>query len=146
LIFCIFTDMETTVRFLEGVRFEAESRGLKVICDQPAENGGQNAGMTPPEFLLAALGTCAGYYAVQYLTARKLSSEGLTVKVDAGKALQPTRMDNFRILVDAPGLDDPRHREGIVRAVKNCLVHNTMLHAPSMEVVLAADVATLKPA
>ncbi len=138
--------METIVRFLDGVRFEAESRGLKVICDQPAENGGQNSGMTPPEFLLAALGTCAGYYAVQYLTARKLSTEGLTVKVDAGKALQPTRMDNFRIVVDAPGLDDPRHRDGVLRAVKNCLIHNTMLHAPSIGVELAAGVEALKPA
>lgn len=138
--------METTVRFLEGVRFEAESRGLKVICDQPPENGGQNAGMTPPEFLLAALGACVGYYAVQYLTTRKLSTNGLTVKLEAGKALQPTRMDNFRIVVDAPGLDNPRHRDGILRAVKNCLVHNTMLHAPSMEVVLASVAEALKPA
>ena len=136
--------METTVRFLDGVRFEAESRGLRVICDQPAENGGQNSGMTPPEFLLSALGTCAGYYAVQYLTARKLSTEGLTVKVEAGKAQQPTRMDNFRIVIDVPGLDDPRHRDGVLRAAKNCLIHNTLLHAPAMEVVLAAEVEALK--
>jgi uncharacterized OsmC-like protein len=128
--------METTVRFLDGVRFEAESRGIKVICDQPAENGGRNTGMTPPEFLLAALGTCAGYYAVQYLIGRKLSTQGLTVKVDAGKALQPARMDKFRILIDVPGLDDPRHRDGILRAAKNCLIHNTLLHAPSIEIGL----------
>jgi uncharacterized OsmC-like protein len=136
--------METTVRFLDGVRFEAESRGLKVICDQPTENGGQNSGMTPPEFLLSALGTCAGYYAVVYLTARKLSTAGLTVKVEAGKAQQPARMENFRIVIDVPGLDDPRHRDGVLRAAKNCLIHNTLLHPPAMEVVLAAEVAELK--
>jgi uncharacterized OsmC-like protein len=136
--------METTVRFLDGVRFEAESRGLKVISDQPPENGGQNTGLTPPEFLLAALGTCAGYYALQYLKARNLSTDGLTVKVEAGKAAQPTRMDNFRILVDVAGLEDPRHCEGVIRAVKNCLIHNTMLHAPSIEIALA-DAEALKP-
>jgi uncharacterized OsmC-like protein len=129
--------METTVRFLDGVRFEAESRGLRVVSDQPAENGGQNTGMTPPEFLLAAIGSCMGYYALQYLRARQLSTEGLTVKVEAGKAQQPVRMDNFRILIDVAGLDDPRHREGILRAAKNCLIHNTLLHAPAMEIVLA---------
>ena len=129
--------METTVRFLDGVRFEAESRGHKVMCDQPAENGGENTGMTPPEFLLAALGTCAGYYALQYLSARKLSTGGLTVKVAAGKATQPARMDNFRILIDVAGLDDPRHREGVLRAAKNCLIHSTLLHAPSIEIALA---------
>ena len=138
--------METTVRFLDGVRFEAESRGLKVISDQPPENGGQNGGMTPPEFLLAALGTCAGYYALQYLKARNLSTEGLTVKVEAGKAQQPARMDHFRILIDVAGLDDPRHRDGVLRAAKNCLIHNTLLHAPSMEVALASDVTSVEEA
>jgi putative redox protein len=135
--------METIVRFVDGVRFEAESRGHKVMCDQPAENGGADTGMTPPEFLLAALGTCAGYYALQYLKARQLNSKGLTVKVEAGKAAQPARMDNFRILIEVAGLEDPRHREGVIRAAKNCLIHNTMLHAPSIEMAMA-DVEAVK--
>jgi putative redox protein len=134
--------METTVRFLSGVQFEAETRGLKILCDQPVENGGENAGMTPPEFLLASLGTCAGYYALQYLIARKLATEGLSVQVSAGKASQPARMDDFKITIDVPGLDDPRHREGVVRAAKNCLIHNTLSHHPLIELTLAnADVA-----
>jgi organic hydroperoxide reductase OsmC/OhrA len=28
--------------------------------DQPVENGGHDEGMTPPELLLASLGSCAG--------------------------------------------------------------------------------------
>lgn len=131
--------METTVRFLDGVRFEAESRGLKVISDQPLENGGQNSGMTPPEFLLSALGTCAGYYALQYLKARNLSTDGLTVKVEANKAQQPARMDQFRILIDVAGLADPRHLDGVLRAAKNCLIHNTMLHTPSMKILVNSN-------
>ena len=78
---------ETHVRFLDGVRFEAESRGHKLICDQPVVNGGADTGMTPPELLLASLATCAGFYAVQYLKARKLPEQGLNVKVTAEKAM-----------------------------------------------------------
>jgi putative redox protein len=138
----------TTVRFLDGVRFEAEARGHKVLCDQPTDNGGADSGMTPPEFLLSSLGTCAAYYALQYLKTRNLSTHGLTVKVEAGKAAHPARLDNFHILIDVPGLEDPRHREGVVRAAKNCLIHNTMLHTPSIEIgldgnaVIAADLKT----
>jgi uncharacterized OsmC-like protein len=134
-------DVETRVRYLGGARFEAESRGHKIMCDQPAENGGEDNGMTPPEFLLAALGTCAGYYTLQYLKARKLNAEGLSVKVEAGKAAQPARMDHFRIVIEVAGLDDPRHQEGLLRAAKSCLVHNTMLHAPSIEIALAERAA-----
>jgi putative redox protein len=57
--------MELKIEYLGGVRFAAETRGHRVVSDQPPENGGEDSGMTPPEFLLASLGTCAGYYAAQ---------------------------------------------------------------------------------
>jgi len=127
--------MEITVRHLGEVKFEATTRGHRVVCDQPPANGGGDAGMTPPEFLLASLGTCAGFYAAQYLKTRSLRTEGLEVVVSAEKAVQPARLGSFRIEVFAPGLD-PQHEAGILRAVKACLIHNTLLHPPAIETVL----------
>ena len=132
--------METTVRFLDGVKFEVEARGHKVICDQPRDNHGEDAGMTPPEFLLASLGTCAGFYAVQYLKARSLPTNDLEVRVHAEKATQPARLGSFVIDVKTQ-VEDQRHREGLMRAVKSCLIHNTMLHAPAIEIRLESPVA-----
>ena len=106
-----------------------------MICDQPAENGGTDSGMTPPEFLLASLGTCAGFYAAQYLKARSLSAEGLEVTVSAEKARQPARVGSFRIEVTVPHLT-PEHEQGILRAVKACLIHNTLLNAPQIDTVV----------
>lgn len=123
--------METTVKYLGGVKFEAESRGHKIICDQPADSRGMDQGMTPPELLLASLGTCAGFYAAYYLNYNKLSAEGLEVKVTAGKAKAPARMDEFVISVFAPGVDDS-HRDGLLKSVEKCLVHATLLHAPAI--------------
>lgn len=132
--------METLIEYLGGVKFEASSRGHKVICDQPMDNGGADHGMTPPEFLLASLGTCAGFYAAQYLRTRNLSTEGLRVRVVAEKAAGPARLGKFRIEVNAPGAEvEARHREGVLRAVKSCLVHNTLIHAPAIELTLNAE-------
>jgi len=36
-----------------------------------------------------------------------------------------------------PGLNEPRHREEILRGSKNCLIHNTLVHAPSIVIELA---------
>lgn len=135
--------MEVTIQHLGGVKFEANARGHRVICDQPADNGGGDEGMTPPEFLLASLGTCAGFYAAQYLRTRKLSSGGLEVKVTAEKALQPARLGTFRIEVTLPEMD-AHHRAGLERTVKACLVHNTLTHTPAVETVVR--VATSQPA
>ena len=110
-----------------------------MVCDQPPANGGADAGMNPPEFLLVSLGTCAGFYAAQYQKTRALSAEGLEIKVSAEKAMQPPRLGSFRIEVFAPGLDE-RHEDGILRAVKACFVHNTLLNAPIIETVLHTGV------
>ena len=118
-----------------GVRFEAQARGHRVICDQPPENGGSDSGMTPPEFLLVSLGTCAGFYAAQYLKTRSLPPDGLKVRVTAEKTGKPVRLDQFQIEVTVADLD-PHHMDGISRAVKSCLIHHTLLGASTVNVVV----------
>lgn len=128
--------METIVSYRGGVQFEVDARGHKVICDQPLDNGGENAGMAPPEFLLASLGTCAAFYAAQYLRTRQLPADGLEVRVTATKELGPARLAAFRIEIHVPGLDDEKHQAGVMRAAKSCLIHNTLLHPPQIEMTL----------
>lgn len=132
--------MEVEILYQGAVKFEAIARGHRVICDQPATNGGSDTGMTPPEFLLVSLGTCAGFYAAQYLKARSLPADGLNIKVTAEKAAQPARLGRFHIEVAAPEMD-AQHEAGLLRAVKLCLIHNTLLHAPAIDVVLHVPVA-----
>lgn len=129
--------MEATVTYLEDVKFNIAVRGHSVVCDQPMENKGADAGMAPPEFMLASLGSCAAYYALEYLRARSLPTGGLRVSVHAEKLKQPARLGNFRIEVETEPLE-PRHEEGVLRAVKSCLIHNTLLNPPSMEVLVNA--------
>jgi len=137
--------MEATAQYLGDSKFEVAARRHRVICDQPLDNGGSDEGMSPPEFLLASLATCAAYYAAQYLKARGLASRDLKVRVAAEKALQPARLASFRIEVEAPDLDE-RHQAGILRAVKSCLIHNTLLAGPRIEIVIVAPAPALEPA
>jgi uncharacterized OsmC-like protein len=139
--------MEVTAQYLGGVKFEVGARGHRVLCDQPHDNGGSDEGMSPPEFLLAALATCAGYYAAQYLNSRQLPSADLKVRVTGQKAAAPARLASFLIEVETPALGDAseaeRHQVGLHRAVKTCLIHNTLLAAPSIEVAVHVPVAAL---
>ena len=129
--------MEVTAQYLAGSKFEVAARGHRLVCDQPVDNGGSDAGMTPPEFLLASLATCAAYYAAQYLKARKLPAQELKVRAGAEKAMQPARLASFHIEVTVFGLDD-HHQAGILRAVKSCLIHNTLLGGPGIEIAVNA--------
>ncbi len=125
--------MEVSVDYLGGVKFDVNARGHHVVCDQPLDNGGGDEGMTPPEFLLASLATCGAFYAAQYLKTRSLPAADLKVRVTAEKATQPARLGSFTIEVTVPELEE-RHREGLLRAVKACLIHNTLLGQPVIEI------------
>lgn len=127
--------MEVTAEYQGRAKFTVSARGHTVTCDQPRENGGADEGMTPPEFFLASLATCAGYYAAQYLNARGLPSAGLSLRLHAEKLLKPARLGALRIEVDAPDLP-AMHTEGLLRSVKACLIHNTILSAPSIDVAI----------
>src|SRR3569833_2056468 len=136
--------MEVKVKQLDRFKFRVEPRSHAVICDQPVENGGEDGGMTPPELMLASLGTCAEFYAVQYLRTRKLKDRGVEVTVTAEKLTQPPRMGNFRIHVTCPTALSAEHAEGLRKSVHHCLIHNTLLSVPQIEIELAVtDVAVV---
>jgi putative redox protein len=134
--------MEVIVEHIGAVQFEIRARGHVIASDQPVENGGYDEGMTPPELLLASLGSCAGYYAAQYLRKHKLAVEGTRVKVSAENAKDPARMENFKIHVEAPTELSEADAAGVEDAVHHCLVHNTLLHPPK----ITLEVSSLVPA
>jgi uncharacterized OsmC-like protein len=128
--------MELQVKLLGDVKFEVAARNHALICDQPAENGGKDEGMTPPELLLASLGTCAAFYVSAYLRKKGLPREGVEVHVTAGKAGPPARLDDFKIEVKIPLALSEEQRAGVEVAVHHCLIHNTLLHTPTIQVEL----------
>ena len=129
--------MEVSIKHLERVKFLIQSGSNTIVCDQPAENGGEGSGMTPPELLLASLGSCAAFYAVQYLKTRNLAQSGVEVSVTADKLKQPARLGNFNIHVVCPVPLTEEHKEGLMRSVHHCLIHNTLLAPPEISIELA---------
>ena len=134
--------MEVKITHLDKVKFAIHSRSHSVICDQPTENGGEDSGMTPPELLLASLGSCAAFYAMQYLKTRNLAETGVEVTVTAEKLKQPARVGNFRVHVVCPVSLTEEQTEGLMRSVHHCLVHNTLLTPPEIAIELTTKEIT----
>jgi uncharacterized OsmC-like protein len=128
--------MQVDVRQLDNVKFSIHARQHSVVCDQPVENGGFDEGMTPPELLLASLGSCAAFYAVQYLKTRSLESGAVEVSVHAEKLKNPARLGHFQIEVRCPGALTNEQQQGLLRSVHACLIHNTMMSVPDIEILV----------
>jgi len=124
--------MEVQVEHIGAVQFEIRARHHTIACDQPEALGGFDEGMTPPELLLSALASCAAYYAVAYLKKKGLAAPGTRVSVSADKVQNPARMDNFKIALSIPTDLSDENRAGLEQAVHHCLIHNTLLHPPTI--------------
>lgn len=136
------SEMEVRVSQLAGVKFAIQAGSHTVVSDQPADNGGEDSGMTPPELLLASLASCAAYYAAEYLRTRNLAVTGVEVSVTAEKLKTPARLGNFRVSVLSPVALTAEQREAMLRSVQHCVVHNT-LRSPSE---IAVEVEAREPA
>ncbi|MGD0154456.1 MAG: OsmC family protein [Terracidiphilus sp.] len=132
--------MEVTVSHVEGVQFDIHARSHTLTCDQPKDNGGADCGMTPPELMLASLGSCAAFYAAQYLRTRNLAQRGVEVTVNADKLLQPARLGNFRVQVTSPVPLTAEQTEAMMRSVHHCLIHNTLMSPPQVTIEIEAGV------
>jgi putative redox protein len=144
--------MEVLIEHVAAVQFEVSARNHRLTCDQPEESGGHNEGMTPPELLLASLGSCAAYYAVDYLKRKNLLVDGTRVRVTADKikpmmrpGQPPTgaRVDNFQVEVEVPRELSQEQHQGLEDAVHNCLIHNTLLTTPKVALAVRSAVGTM---
>jgi putative redox protein len=130
--------MEVTVRYAGGKKFEMRARHHHVFADQPFDNDGTDTAMTPTELFLSSLGACAADCAEEYVRARGLPDEDLEIRLSAAKGEKLVRITTLRLDVIAPGLNQ-RHRDGILRAVDACLLKNTLIAPPRIEVRVVAS-------
>jgi len=133
--------IEVKVSHQGYVKFVASARQHTIICDQPAENCGTDEGMTPPELFLSAVATCAAFYAVAYLKKKNIAREGVQVRVTAEKVPAPARLDQIHIEVDVPGGLSEADLAGVTDSVHRCLIHNTLLHTPTIHIDVRTPVS-----
>lgn len=71
-----------TVRQGSGFRTEAEAGKHRVVIDQPAASGGTDAGPTPLDYQLVALGGCIAAVGRIIAMQRRMTLRGIEVRVE----------------------------------------------------------------
>lgn len=101
----MLTTFKATARKLpSGLQVETNSRGFKILMDEPEDLGGTNAGMNPVETLLCALGACQSIVASAFAEANEFTYEEFYVELEGD--LDP---DGFMGLADVrPGFQEIR--------------------------------------
>jgi putative redox protein len=130
-----------TCKLTGGACFETQIREHTVIIDGPASVGGGNCGPTPPEMMVAALGSCVGVYALIFCQKHGISAEGLVVTTDWEKAESPARIGRMTVEIVLPAGVPAEKHTAFMKTVEQCLVHNTFHHMPEIQIGLAEPIA-----
>lgn len=99
----------------------------------------KGGGMTPPDTLLASIGSCMGVYIRKYCEGAKLPIAGFTISVDADFTKEgPLRFKDIKVSIDlkSAAIDD-RRKKAMLEFIKNCPVHNTLKNAPDFMIEIA---------
>lgn len=118
------------VRHKEDQRFEVVSKDATFIADT------KGGGMTPPDVLLAGLGSCLGVYIRKYAETSGLDLSGFSLAVEAEfSGERPVCFRKIKVTVDLKGAPlDERRKEALLSFIKNCPVHNTLKSNPDTEI------------
>jgi uncharacterized OsmC-like protein len=121
--------MQVNLSHKTNFQFLITARGHLIVCDRPCQIGGDDAGMTPLELYLAALGSCIAFYVLEYFKARGLDTKVLDLDVSVKEI---TNQPSCEIQLRLPQDLIADHRKGLEQAVETSLIHNAFIRPPKL--------------
>lgn len=128
--------MTMLVTFRGGTRYDITSGTHRIVTDQPVENGGQNAGMSPVELFVGSMSSCVGYFVGRYCDRHHISTQGLSVEADWTMAEQPHRVGHITLTIHLPHRLTAEQRERLLKVAHGCTVHQSLAVAPHVAITL----------
>jgi putative redox protein len=116
-------------------RTEVTVNGHRLTVDEPVPVGGTDAGPSPYEMLLAALGSCTAMTLRLYADRRKWPLERAVVKLRHHKVhaqdcvdceTKPAKMDVIDRVLELKGPLDEQQRAKLLEIAERCPVHQTL--------------------
>lgn len=126
-----------SVTFPGQKRVDCQTNGFTVHTDQSERQGGEASAPTPFDLYFAAIATCAGISALDYLQQRQLPTDGLNVELVATFNADVKRYDRVSITVTPPAGLSTDHVDALLKEASDCTVKRHIINAPQFETRLA---------
>lgn len=131
--------MTLTVAFKGGMRFDISSGRHSIITDQPAEDGGQDDGMSPVNLFVGSLASCVGYFIGRYCERHQISAEGLRVDADWSMAERPHRVGAVSVKIALPARITLEQQDRLLKVAHGCTVHQSLAVPPKVAIEMSSD-------
>lgn len=119
--------MKLSVAYQGGARYDILSDRHRVVTDQPVEDGGADAGMSPVELFVGSVASCVGYFVGQFCARHDISREGLKVEAEWTITEAPHRVGQIQLAIRLPHRVTPELRERLLKVAHGCTVHQSIV-------------------
>ncbi len=128
--------MNLTVAYHGGTRHDITSGKHRIITDQPVEDGGQDAGMSPVELFVGSLAGCVSYFVGRYCDRHQISTKGLSVEAEWSMAEQPHRVGQITLAIHLPHRISAEQSERLLKVAHGCTVHQSLAEPAGVAIEL----------
>ncbi|MDP9455833.1 MAG: OsmC family protein [Actinomycetota bacterium] len=123
------------VRTESGLHTEVTANGHALVADEPASLGGTDAGPTPYDYLLTALGSCTAMTVRMYADRKGWPLEAVTVRLGHRRIhakdceeceTKSGRLDHLELELELEGPLEAKQRERLREIADQCPVKRTL--------------------
>ena len=137
--------MKLSVSHHGGTRYDIVSGSHLIVTDQPVEDGGEDAGVSPVELFVGSVASCVAYFVGRFCSRHRISQAGLRVEADWDMVENPHRVGHIGLSIHVSHPLTPELTERLLKVAYGCTVHHSLTIAPTIDVALAPHVASAVP-
>ena len=131
---------------IDGLRQEIVAGSHHLVSDEPASAGGMDAGPTPYDLLLAALGSCTSMTLTMYARRKQWPLQRVTVRLRHSREHaedcmackdHDAKLTVIERTIELEGAFDQEQRERLLAIANRCPVHLTLTSKIEIRTTLA---------
>jgi ribosomal protein S12 methylthiotransferase accessory factor len=117
-----------------GKRVDALYKGFTIRTDQPQNNGGEGTAPSPFDLFLSSIGTCAGYYVLDFCRSRDIPADKVKLLLKTAKDDDSGMIDEVSLEIQLPAEFPEKFKEAVIRAANQCAVKKHINNPPAFDI------------